>query len=83
MKAGEMRVCVQCTELPTPGSSRHATLFTEEPGLLAFYVLSEAGSSRVPPFTQWCHIREENGRLSTEMSTTLPHESKVLSRGKR
>lgn len=47
-EAGEMRVCVQCTELPTPVSSSHATLVTEDPGLLAFYVLSEVGSSPSP-----------------------------------
>lgn len=76
-EAGEMRVCVQCTELPTPGSSSHATLFTEGPGLLAIYVLSEV--PRVPPFSQWCHIREENGRAQyrDERYSASPKQSTV------
>lgn len=64
MEAGEMRVCVQCTELPTTGCLQvmpHSSLKSLACWLSTFFL--RLAVSRVPLFSQWCHSREENGRV--------------------
>lgn len=82
-----MRVCMQCTELPTPVSSGHATLVTEDPGPLAFYVLSEVGSSPSPAILtmvtfqrRWRSSAQRCVLLCLRKAKYCPVESDELSR---